>query len=143
MGPIIWHSKLPAFEPTPSFVDEALLAHAADYPTKVAVTTASGRRTVTFAQLRDGARRLAAGLAERGVGRGDVVAIVAASQPDFPVAVCGALAAGATVQTANPGLTAAEIERQVRLTGARLVIADAHSAAAVNEAMGRLAGDIV
>src|SRR5437870_3654353 len=52
MEPIIWHSKLPAFEPTPTFVDEALLAHADDYPTKVAVTTASGRAPAMSELLR-------------------------------------------------------------------------------------------
>jgi X-X-X-Leu-X-X-Gly heptad repeat protein len=134
MEPTVWHSNLPGFEPTPTFADKELLRHAGSHPSAVALADADGRRKITFAQLSDGASRLAAGLSELGIGRGDVVAIIAVNHPDFGVALCGSLQAGATVATANPALTAAEIERQLRIHRAKLVFADAYSLAAVREA---------
>jgi long-subunit acyl-CoA synthetase (AMP-forming) len=60
-------------------------------------------------------RRIAAGLAARGFGRGDVLAINAPNAPEWPLPVLGALAAGGTVTTANPLYTAdgPELEQAV------------------------------
>src|SRR4051794_22611159 len=89
-----------------TWVDDEVLGRAAAQPARTALIGPAGR-TLTFGQLADGARRVAGGLAERGVGRGDVVALVADNSPDYAVALYGALAAGATVASANPGLTGA------------------------------------
>jgi acyl-CoA synthetase (AMP-forming)/AMP-acid ligase II len=108
MGSTIWHSALADFVPRPSFIDEEILAVAAR-PARPAICEAAGNGRITFGQIADGSRRLAAGLAERGIGRGDVVSIVAANHPDFAVALYGSLAAGAAVAVANPCLTSSEL----------------------------------
>ena len=129
---MIWRG--PTFEPDRTLVDDEIL-HAADrHAAKPAITDARSGRTLTFGQLADGIRRLAAGLAEQGVGRGDVVAIAAANGPDYAVALYGALAAGATVASANPLLKAPELAHLLGIAKPRLVYTDFHSQAAVSEA---------
>ena len=51
-----------------SFVDHEALR--TDHPARVVLTDGATGRTLTAGQLADGARRVAGGLAERGLGRG-------------------------------------------------------------------------
>jgi acyl-CoA synthetase (AMP-forming)/AMP-acid ligase II len=119
----------------PALVDEMALRAAAVHPHRLAVVDARTGGGITFRELQDRSRRFAAGLAERGAGRGDVVALVAASSPGYAQALYGALAAGAAVASANPALTAAELARQFARTKPRLVLADRWSRAAVEAAL--------
>src|SRR5262245_6663860 len=91
-------------------------------PLSPALIDAHSGRTLAFGQLADGARRVAAGLAGRGLARGDVVALVAGNTPDFAVVLYGALAAGCTVALSNPLLTEGEQERQFAMSRPRLVV---------------------
>jgi acyl-CoA synthetase (AMP-forming)/AMP-acid ligase II len=68
------------------------------------------------------AERFAAGLAARGFGRGDVLAILAPNLPEWPVAMLGAQLLGAAVTPVNPLWTAEEIGYQLRDSGARAVV---------------------
>jgi acyl-CoA synthetase (AMP-forming)/AMP-acid ligase II len=120
---MIWRGE-PSFTPVPALVDEEILRAAVRYAPRVAVADASSGRPLTFGQLADGVRRLAAGLAGRGIGRGDVVAITAPNGPDYAVALFGALHAGAGVASANPALTATEREHLFALCSPRLVFTD-------------------
>src|SRR5688572_7811038 len=135
MTSTIWRSTFPAVVPIPGLLDEEILHAAARQPTKPAIIDGRTGRTVTFAQLADGARRVAGGLAERDVGRGDVVSIVAGNAVDYPVVLYGALAAGAAVANANPALTATELTRQFAKTRPKLVVADTQSLPAVTDAL--------
>jgi acyl-CoA synthetase (AMP-forming)/AMP-acid ligase II len=114
-----------------TFVDEAMFAVADADPGRTAITDARSGRRLTFGQVADGARRLAAGL---GVRHGDVVGIVAGNSPDHAVAMYGALAAGAAVQSANPALTARELARQFAATAPAVVLADDDALPAVTAA---------
>jgi len=133
-GPI-WHSALPAVEPAPAFVDGEILRAAERHADRPAVVDAATGWALTFGELADGARRLAADLRGRGIGRGDVVAIVAASCARYAVALYGAQAAGAAVASANAALTAPELARQFARTRPRVVFVDGGSAAAAAEAL--------
>jgi acyl-CoA synthetase (AMP-forming)/AMP-acid ligase II len=128
---MIWRSPYAAPETVPALVDHEVLRTADRHAARAALTGAVDGRRITFAQLADGARRLAAGLGERGIGRGDRVTIVAGNCPDFAVAAYGVLAAGAAVANANPALTAPELARMFTATRPKLVFADARSRAAV------------
>jgi acyl-CoA synthetase (AMP-forming)/AMP-acid ligase II len=112
-------------------VDEAILAVADAHPDRIAITDARTGRALTFGQVADGARRLAAGL---GVGRGDVVSIVAGNTADHAVALYGALTAGAAVHSANPALTSGELARQFAMISPSVVIADERARVAVTAA---------
>ncbi len=126
---MVWRSAFPPVPIVPALLDEEVLAgHDPLAPALIDVHTG---RTIAFGQLADGARRVAAGLAGRGLGRGDVVALVAGNAPDFAVVLHGALAAGCVVALANPALTESERERQFAISRPRLVVTD--PAAVVSE----------
>jgi len=65
--------------------------------------------SVTFGELHDQVCRVAAALAQRGIGRGDVVALHAPNSPAWPVVFHGVLRANAVVTSVNVLNTAAEI----------------------------------
>ena len=68
--------------------------------------TAPGREPITYAELGRAIREIAGGLAALGIERGDHVAILAGTRPEWTLADLGALSAGATVvpiyQTNSP-----------------------------------------
>jgi len=79
-------------------------------------------RVLTFAQLADGAERVAAGLAARGFGRGDVCGILSPNLPEFPVAFHGVVRSGGTATTMNPVSSAQEIAHQLADSQARFLV---------------------
>jgi acyl-CoA synthetase (AMP-forming)/AMP-acid ligase II len=131
---MLWRAAPETFQPKPALVDELVLGAAARHGDRPALIDARTGRRLTFAQLADGAGRLAAGLAEQGIRRGDRITLVAANCPDYAVVLYGALAAGAAVASANPALTAPELARQFAAGTPRLVFADERSRAAVTAA---------
>src|SRR6516225_1994524 len=70
---------------------------------------ACGPARLTYAELDAAASRVAAGLAARGIGPGDQVALSCPNLPYFPIAYYGILKAGATVVPLNVLLTEREI----------------------------------
>jgi len=134
MNATIWRGRTIPVEP--ALVDEVALRAAAAHARRPAVLDAETGRGLTFGELHDRSRRFAAGLAGRAVGRGDLVAVVAANGPEYAVALYGALAAGAAVASANPALTPGELARQLARTRPRLVLADRWSRTAVEAALG-------
>jgi acyl-CoA synthetase (AMP-forming)/AMP-acid ligase II len=99
-----------------------VLRHAerlADHP---ALVDAADGRTLSYAALAAAARRTAAGLAARGFGRGDVLAICSPNVPEFMVVVLGVALAGGTTTPINPLYTVGELADQLRDSGARIVV---------------------
>jgi acyl-CoA synthetase (AMP-forming)/AMP-acid ligase II len=107
--------------PDVSFTD-FVLAGAVELGDKPALIDASSGRTTTYAQLAQSVRALAAGLSERGFGRGDVFAHYAPNLPEYAVAFHGVATVGGVNTTANPLLTADELAVQLRDCGARLLV---------------------
>jgi long-chain acyl-CoA synthetase len=85
-----------------------------------------GMTRVTFADVRDRARAVAARLAEMGVKKGDRVAIAGKNHPDWPIAFFGVLRAGATAVPVDPEIEAGPLANVLAESGASIVIADAH-----------------
>jgi len=93
---------------------------------------AAERETIVpWSELRLRARRFAGGLVRLGIRRGDRVALVLPTAPDFPVAFFGALLAGAVPVPLYPplrlGRLAAYHQRTARMLtacGARLLVSD-------------------
>ena len=103
-----FNSKLPQREiPAISVTDYVLrrASRLADHP---ALIDGSDGHTLTYAQLNDGIRRLAGGLAARGFGKGDVFAIYSPNIPEYAVIFHGVTLAGGTVTTINPTYTPQE-----------------------------------
>ena len=79
--------------------------------------------TLTYSDLEDGARRVAALLSDKGVEPGDRVGLVLPNVPAFPVLFYGALAAGAVVVPMNPLLKGREVQYYLEDSGAKIVFA--------------------
>ena len=79
-------------------------------------------RTVTYAQLAGGVERVAAGLAARGFGRGDVFGILSPNLPEFPIAFHGVVRAGGVATTMNPLSSVDELAHQLGDSGARYLL---------------------
>jgi len=99
-----------------------VLRRARDLGGKRAITDAATGESLSYAQLAAAVGSFAAGLAGRGFGRGDVLAILAPNIPQYPVVFHGAVSAGGAVTTLNPTWTAGEIAGQLRSSRASCLV---------------------
>jgi acyl-CoA synthetase (AMP-forming)/AMP-acid ligase II len=94
--------------------------------------------SVSFGELHAQVLRIAAALAQRGIGRGDVVALHAPNSPSWAAVFHGILRANAVVTTVNVLYTGPELAAQLADSGARLLVTTAglldRAAAAAKEA---------
>jgi fatty-acyl-CoA synthase len=86
----------------------AVLEHHADRFPDRPLAVFEGR-TTTYGQMLDRVRRLAAGLRERGIGRGDVVGLLAYNSPEFLEVIFATNYLGAVVMPVNWRLAADEV----------------------------------
>ena len=121
----IWLKQYPAGVPAEVAVDV--------YPSLVALLEESFRkyrklpaykfmgRTISFGQVDDLSRALAAWLQAQGLVRGDRIAIMLPNVPQYPVTVAAILRAGYVVVNVNPLFTPRELEHQLKDSGAKLI----------------------
>src|ERR671936_2458387 len=107
-------SPFPDVEIPDVALTDFVLARTGELGERPALIDAPSGRTITYAQLAESVRAVAAGLAERGFGKGDVLAHYAPNLPEYAVAFLATAAAGGVNTTANPLLTADELGRQLR-----------------------------
>src|SRR5215207_3605571 len=79
-------------------------------------------RTITYAALGPMIRRCAAGLARKGFGKGDVLAIYSPNIPEYAVAFHAVATLGGISTTVNPLYTAHEVAQQLNDSKARYVL---------------------
>jgi len=79
-------------------------------------------KAISFAQVDEASRALAAYLQAQGLAKGDRVAIMMPNVPQYPVAVAAILRAGYVVVNVNPLYTPRELEHQLKDSGAKLII---------------------
>jgi acyl-CoA synthetase (AMP-forming)/AMP-acid ligase II len=101
---------------------EFVLADAMGRADQAALVDGPSGRTLTYGQLAGGVRRVAAGLAARGFGKGDVFAIFSPNLPEYALAFYGVSAAGGVNTTVSPLYTADELTRQLDDAGARFLL---------------------
>lgn len=89
-------------------VTEVFRARVREHPDRVAIV--DGDRTLTYARLDAESDAVAAGLAARGVGKGDVVAVPLPRSAGLVVAALGVLKAGAAYSPLDPQWPAARID---------------------------------
>ncbi|GAA0561511.1 hypothetical protein GCM10010172_50890 [Paractinoplanes ferrugineus] len=104
----------------PTSIVELLRLHAAERPDRIAYE--SGGRRLTFAELADRTRRFAAGLAARGVGRGEPVLVCLPAGLDAVVAVLGVVRAAAIGVPVNPRSSTSELAAFVADCRPKLVV---------------------
>ena len=79
-------------------------------------------RVLTYGQLTEAMRRVAAGLAARGLKKGEVFAIYSPNLPEYALAFHAAASLGAVVTTINPLCTPHEVGHQLGDAGARMLV---------------------
>ncbi|MFW6113852.1 MAG: long-chain-fatty-acid--CoA ligase [Actinomycetota bacterium] len=77
---------------------------------------------ITYGELRDHVRRLAAALKDMGIKKGDRVAIMLPNSPQFIISYYGVLEAGAVVANISPLHVEREIEYELNDSGAETII---------------------
>ena len=101
---------------------DCVFAHLDAHADRPALIDGATGDVVTHARLHDKVRGVAAGLAARGIGPGDVVGIYSPNVPDYAAAFLGVAAAGATNTTANALYGVDELAFQLTDCKARLLI---------------------
>ncbi|HSO71147.1 MAG TPA: AMP-binding protein, partial [Thermodesulfobacteriota bacterium] len=113
-----WPSEVPhslTYEPKPLF--KVLEETAQKYPTRTYTIFADHEQT--YRQILDMADRVATFLVQKGIQRGDRVALFLPNVPHFPVTFFGALKSGAVCVTCNPLYKANELNFQLKDCGAK------------------------
>src|SRR6266496_2760133 len=119
---MIFQSPHPALAVPDTALHHFVLARAGTLGDKPALVDAASGRTLTYAELATGAARVAAGLAARGLKRGDVLGLFAPNCPEFALAFHGTLAAGGVVTTINSLSTVQDATYQLRDARARFLV---------------------
>jgi len=89
---------------------------------KAALIDGPTGRTLTYAELEDAARRVAASLARRGFKKGDVFAIFSTNCPEYAIAFHAVAMLGGINTTLNPLYTAEEAAFQLKDARAKFLV---------------------
>ncbi len=95
-------------------------------------------KQISFAQVDDASRALAAWLQSLGLDRGDRVAIMMPNVPQYPIAVAAILRAGLVVVNVNPLYTPRELEHQLKDSGAKVILLLENFAATLEQVLPRV-----
>jgi long-chain acyl-CoA synthetase len=128
MEEMLWHKHKwpPKVAKSLDYPEEplfTLLDKAADEHGDKVYTIASRplQATETYAEVREGANKIANFLISKGIRKGDRVAIFLPNTPHYPVIFFGILKAGATAVTCNPQYKARELNFQLKDSGSKAV----------------------
>src|SRR6056297_1781693 len=116
----------------PRLLHDSLRIAAAEHPDKAAVVTEDER--LSYRELAERSARLARGLQDRGVRRGDRVAIYLENSADLVAAIYGTLMSGAAFMVVNPQTKADKLAYVLSDAQAAAIVAEGHLAKAVAEA---------
>jgi acyl-CoA synthetase (AMP-forming)/AMP-acid ligase II len=120
----------------------AVLAHHALRTPDKAITVFEGHPT-TYAQMAENAIALAGGLAARGVGEGDVVALLSYNCPEFLETIFATNYLGAIAMPINWRLAAPEVRYILEHSGARGLVCDESLVGLANGATKALESSLV
>ena len=117
-----------------SFVADVVDAADPSRPALVAISRDDARREISFGEVSERSARLAGTLAERGVGRGEVVMTVVGNRPDWVYAMLACWRIGAVALPCTVQLRAGDLRKRMDAAEPRVVVADERDAATVAEA---------
>nr|WBO78702.1 4-coumarate--CoA ligase family protein [Streptomyces sp. SBE_14.2] len=118
----MFRSEYPDVSPVDQPIHEFVLGRAAEFGDTPALIDGTDGTTLSYEQVDRFHRKVAAGLAEAGVRKGDVVALHSPNTVAFPTAFYAATRAGASVTTVHPLYTPEEFARQLKDSAARWII---------------------
>ena len=121
-GELVWTSPYPPIEAEGASLPELVLDTAGRAGDRPALVDGASGQVVSFATLAARLDRVAAGLAARGFGPGDVIALHAPNVPAWAGVALGALRAGGAVTGIAPAATEADVARQLGLTSAWVLV---------------------
>lgn len=107
--------------PNLSFTDY-VYHRAQELAAKPALIDGPSGRTLTYGQVAGAIRLVAASLAARGFGKGDVFAIYSPNLPEYAIAFHAVATLGGIVTTANPLYTAHELAHQLQDANAQYLL---------------------
>ncbi len=119
---MIFHSPFPEVTIPETSLAPFVLEHARALGAKLALIDGASGRTISYAELDEQVRRVATGLAARGLRKGDVFAIFSPNALEYALAFLGAVRAGGVVTTINPLATVEELTHQLADAGARFLL---------------------
>lgn len=123
---------------------EFVLRRADELGDKPALIEGLSGRALSYAALKAAVHSLAGGLLARGLGRGEVVALMAPNLPEYAIVFHGVVAAGGVLTTINPTYTERELHHQLEDSGAtRLVTVPAFLPLARAAAAGSAVREII
>lgn len=108
--------------PTVSVYDYLFADMSANDAGRIAMVDAKSGTETSYGDLVRRIDAFAGGLAARGIGVGDVVALLSPNSSGFAIAFHGILRAGATATTVNALFTARDIAKQLKDSKARLLV---------------------
>jgi acyl-CoA synthetase (AMP-forming)/AMP-acid ligase II len=115
-------SLFPAVDIPDQPLSEFVLGRARELGDKAGLVDGPSGRTITYAQLAGGVDRVAAGLARRGLAKGQVVGLFSPNIPEFALAFYGITSAGGVVTTINSLAIETEVATQLRAADARFLM---------------------
>jgi acyl-CoA synthetase (AMP-forming)/AMP-acid ligase II len=100
-----------------------VLRRAEELGSKPALIEGPTGRIITYAELAQSVKRVAASLAARGFRHGDVFGILSSNVPEYAILLHGVAMLGGVVTPLNPLYTEHEIAHQLKDAGARFLVA--------------------
>lgn len=115
-----YSKRKPVNFPQDEYLDLPSYVSSLHHNGQIALIDSATGETITFPQLWQSVKSLAAGLAGLGIRKSDVVLLLSPNSIHFPIICMAILSIGAIVTTTNPLNTAAEIAKQSRDSAAVL-----------------------
>ncbi|HEX5614429.1 MAG TPA: 4-coumarate--CoA ligase family protein [Acidimicrobiia bacterium] len=119
---MIFTSPLPDVDIPDSPLTPYLLERAREQAERTAFIDAATGRTMSYGEFDDAVRRQAGGWIERGLAKGDVVALMAPNCPEYGVIFHAVALAGGVLTTVNPTYTPGEVHHQLVDSGATRLV---------------------
>jgi len=119
---MIFRSPFPDVEIPDAPLTEFVFSRAARFADRTALVDGPSGRALTYAQLLGAVRAAAAGLARRGFGKGDVLALYSPNLPEYVVAFHAVATLGGVVTPVNPLYTVEELGTQLADSGAKYLV---------------------
>lgn len=119
---MVFHSEYQDVPAVELPIHDVVLGRAAEFGDTPALIDGLDGTTLSYEQVDRFHRRVAAGLVEAGVRKGDVLALHSPNTVAFPTAFYAATRAGASVTTVHPLATVEEFAKQIEDSGARWIV---------------------
>ena len=119
---MIFRSPYPDVSVREITLTEFVLQRADELGDKPALIEGASGRTISYAQLGESVKSVAAGLAGHGLSKGDVFAIYSPNLPEYAVVLLAVASLGAVNTTVNPLYTADELAHQLKDSKAKFLI---------------------